>query len=64
MSQEKIEDTFTPEETARRADAALRVALTTRPKPHSESKIKKPRGKKAGSPGRKSNASSHSPKAS
>jgi len=34
------------EETARRADAALRVALNTPPKSHSESKIGKPIVKK------------------
>jgi hypothetical protein len=43
MSREKTDETFTPEETAQRATAALRVALNTPPQPHSESKIGKPK---------------------
>jgi hypothetical protein len=52
MGREKADDTLTPEENAQRADAALRVALSTPPRLHAESKIGKPihRGRK--SPGR------------
>jgi hypothetical protein len=44
---------YSERETAQRADAALRVALSTRPKPHSESKVGKPSGKRRKSPKRK-----------
>jgi hypothetical protein len=38
---------YSERETARRADVALRVALNTPHKPHSESKIGKPRAKRS-----------------
>jgi hypothetical protein len=37
---------YSEREIAQRADAALRVALSTPPKPHSESKLGKPSGKR------------------
>ena len=37
------EQEYSEQETAKRADTALRVALSTPPKPHSESKIGKPK---------------------
>jgi hypothetical protein len=43
---------YSKEETARRADAALRAALATPPKPHSESKIGKPSRKRRTTPKR------------
>jgi len=50
----KPSEEYSAEETARRANAALRIALSTPPKPH------KPIGKKAKSPRRK--AASAKPK--
>jgi len=47
---------YSEEETAQRRDAAIKRMLNTPPKPHSEMKIGKPRGKKAASPGRKRKA--------
>ena len=41
---------YSRRETAERADAALRVALNTPPKPHAESKIRKPNRKRTRSP--------------
>ena len=41
---------YSEREAAQRRDAALRVALTTPPKPHSESKGAKPKGKRRKSP--------------
>jgi hypothetical protein len=46
MSREKSEETFTAEETARRADAALRIALRTPPKPHIDSTVRKSKSRK------------------
>jgi hypothetical protein len=45
-------DEYSETETARRANAALRVALNTPHKPHSESKIGKPSAKRKASPQR------------
>jgi len=50
---DKSSEEYDAEETARRADAALRVALRTPPKPHSESKIGKPSRKRRRSPSRR-----------
>ncbi len=47
------EQSSSEEETARRANAALRVALNTPHKRHSESKIGKPGGKPKASPRRR-----------
>ncbi len=41
MGQPKTGDSYTPEETARRRDEAIKRMLATPPKPHSEMKIGK-----------------------
>jgi hypothetical protein len=45
MSQTKIGDSYTPEETARRRDETIRRMLATPPTPHSEMKIGKSKWK-------------------
>lgn len=48
-------DRFSEQETARRRDAVIKRMLATPPKPHSEMKVGKPRGKPAKSPAVQSN---------
>jgi hypothetical protein len=51
MGREKSDDdSYSPEETERRRDAALRRALSTPPRPHSDSRIAKPSKRRRGSP--------------
>jgi hypothetical protein len=45
MSKDKAEDSYTPEETIARAEAALKRILATPPKPHSAMKIGKRKAK-------------------
>ncbi len=47
MGEKSSDQEYSAAETAKRADAALRIALQTPPKPHSESKIGKPKPKEA-----------------
>jgi hypothetical protein len=48
----KNQNEYSKAETTRRADNALRVALSTPHKPHSQSKVSKPSAKRKMSPGR------------
>jgi hypothetical protein len=51
MSREKqAEDQYSEQETARRRDAVIKRMLATPPKPHSEMKVGKPKGKPRKSP--------------
>jgi hypothetical protein len=54
MAKEKIphraNERFSEQETARRRDAVIKRMLNTPPKPHSEMKVGKPRGKTGKSP--------------
>jgi hypothetical protein len=45
-------DAFSEQETARRRDAVIKLMLSKPPKPHSEMKLGKPRGKRRASPKR------------
>ena len=45
MSKDKAEESYTPEETIARAEAALKRMLATPPKPHSEMKLGKRKAK-------------------
>jgi hypothetical protein len=45
MSKDKAEDSYTPEETIARAEAALKRMLSTPPKPHSAMKLGKRKAK-------------------
>ena len=47
------DEKFSEKETAARRDATIKRMIAMPPKPHSEMKIGKPRGKKAESPKRK-----------
>jgi hypothetical protein len=46
-------DSYSEQETAQRRDAMIKRMLATPPKPHSEMKLGKPRGKPSKSPGAK-----------
>jgi hypothetical protein len=50
METKRSDDQYSEQETAERRDAAIKRMLATPPKPHSEMKIGKPKGKKAKSP--------------
>jgi hypothetical protein len=47
------DDQFSEKETARRRDAVIKRMLQTPPKPHSEMKLGKPRGKRGKAPRQK-----------
>jgi hypothetical protein len=47
------DDSYSEEETARRRDAVIKRVLSTPPKPHSEMKLGKPRGKPSKSPAKR-----------
>jgi len=45
MAKSSSEDQYSEQETKRRRDAVIKRMLATPPKPHSEMKVGKPRGK-------------------
>jgi hypothetical protein len=53
MIRKLADDKYSEQETQRRAEQALRAAFASPPKPQSEMKLGKPRGKRPGSPGTK-----------
>jgi hypothetical protein len=54
MGKKKTDDQYSDEEATQRMNEALRRALTSPPKPHSEMKIGKRKAKRAKSPAPKS----------
>jgi hypothetical protein len=53
MNRKSSDQSYSEQETGRRRDAVIKRMLATPPKPHSEMKIGKPKGKKAKSPKRR-----------
>jgi hypothetical protein len=56
VPKEREADTYSEQETAQRRDAVIKRMLNTPPKPHSEMKLGKARGKPIKSPGAKKKA--------